>query len=342
MLNRESMAVDIGDSYIKVLIGSRTKIKLCGLIKTPEKSVLDDNLIETDSIRDSIRGFLEQNKVTPGYVSFALHGQDIVIRHLEMPFMDEKGLRKSVEWEIAQYLPENGMNYYIDYEILGKVNTKEKKVYNLLVVAAPKGKINKFVELSYGLNLKLKSIDIGANCLARVFRQSVKSQNDETSIGIIDIGYRNSNTIILDDGKLFIEREIPFGVKNAVMEISKSLNTDDNASYEYLYNKFNFNNVTNENEVDKRVQYIFENALSTFEKVIQFYTTGRTKKSLDKIFIVGGGSGIPGINRYIKDYFGCPVYIVGSVDNLINGIKFPEGFDFKVYANAVGLLLRKE
>lgn len=256
--------------------------------------------------------------------------------------MDEKGLRKSVEWEIAQYLPENGMNYYIDYEILGKVSTKEKKVYNLLVVAAPKGKINKFVELSYGLNLKLKAIDIGANCLARVFRHSIKNQNDEKSIGIIDIGYRNSNTIILDEGKLFIEREVPFGVKNAVIEISKSLYIDDNAAYEYLYNNFSFNRIRNDNDVDKKVQTIFENALSTFEKVIQFYTTGKTKKSLDKIYIVGGGSGIPGIDAYIKEFFGCPVYTVGSIDALINNMKFPEGFDFKVYANAVGLLLRKE
>lgn len=342
MLNKEVLAIDIGDSYIKVLVGNKQRVKLCGLIKTPEKSVHDDNLIEINSIRDSIKEFLEQNKVSQGYVSFALHGHDIVIRQLEMPLMEEKSLGKLVEWEIAQYLPENGANYYINYEILEKINTKARKVYNLLVVATPKNKVDKFVELSYGLGLKLKSIDISANCLARVLKHSIKASNDKASIGIIDIGFRNSKTIILDEGKLFMEREIPFGVKNAVIEISKSFSIGEDAAYEYLYNKFNFKRIRNDSDIDKRIQYIFENALSSFDRAIQFYTNGKIKKSLDRIYIVGGGSGIPGIDEYIKDFFGCSVHIVGSVDTLIEGIKFPEGFDLKVYANAMGLLLRKE
>lgn len=342
MPGKEVLAVDIGDSYIKVLVGNRQKVKLFGLIKTPEKSVLDDNIVQINPIRDAIKGFLEQNKVISSDVSFTLHGHDIVIRQIEMPLMDEKGLKKLVEWEMTQYLPEGGSNYYIDFEILEKINAKEKKVCILLVVAVPKNRIDKFVELSYGLGLRLKSIDISANCLARVLKHTIKAQNDKVSLGIIDIGYRNSKTIILDSGKLFMEKEIPFGVKNAVIEISKSLGTDEDASYEYLYNRFHFGRIGDDSEIDKKIQSIFENALASFDKVIQFYNSGKANKSLDNIYIVGGGSAIPGIGEYIKNFFGCSVHIVGSVETLIEDMKFPEGFDFKVYANAVGLLLRKE
>jgi type IV pilus assembly protein PilM len=342
MFSKDSLAVDIGSSYTKVLVGDKSKVKLCGLIKTPERSVVDDNLINTEEIKNAINSFLSENKVKPSDISFALHGQDIVIRHVEVPLMDPKGLSKSVEWEISQYLPENGTNYYIDYEIVNKTNTKEKKAYNLMVVAAPKGKINKYAELAYDLGLKLKSIDIAANCAGRVFRQSSKSEDETTGTGIIDIGYRNSNIIILDKGRLYIEREVPFGVKNAVMEISRRLSIDEQEAYAYLFQKFDFDRIRQDNEVEKGIQFLFDNALSSFEKVVQFYTTGRAGKKLDKIYLMGGGCEIPGIVNYVTDYFGSKVLVADSPSKISLKSKFPASFDLKVYVNALGLLLRKE
>lgn len=341
MVTREGLALDIGSSYIKALFGSRQKIKLCGLIKTPEKSVVDNSLVEVEQIRDAINVFINENKIKPSYVSYAIHGQDLVIRHIEVPVMDEKGLRKAVEWEITQYLPENGVNYYIDYEIIDKINTKEKKAYSLLVVAAPKAKINKYAELSFALGIKLKSIDIAANCLARVYRNITRDIPKDFSTGIIDIGYRNMNCIILEGGRLFMERELPMGIKNAVMEISKCLNINVEEAYTYLFNKFDFGNISDEFEEGKRVQALFENTLSSFESVIQFYTTGKTQKSLDRIYIMGGGSGIPGIDLYISEYLSSPAFTLITPSEALK-FKFPVGLDFRVYANALGLLLRKE
>lgn len=342
MVTREGLALDIGSSYIKALFGSRQRIKLCGLIKTPEKSVMDNNLVETEQLRDVINAFINENKIKPSYVSYAIHGQEIVIRHIEVPNMDERGLRKAVEWEITQYLPENGASYYIDYEIIDKFNTKEKKGYSLLVVAAPKAKINKYAELSFALGIKLKSIDIASNCIARVYRSTNKDIPKEVTTGIIDIGYKNMNCMILEGGKLFMERELPIGVKNAVMEISKGFNINDDEAYTYLFNKFDFGKIKEEIEGEKRVHALFENILSSFESVIQFYTTGKTQKSLDKIYIIGGGSEIPGIDVYISDYLNSPASTPNNSSSEALRFKFPQGLDFKVYANALGLLLRKE
>lgn len=342
MFNRKVIAIDIGDGYIKVLVGSNQRVKLCGLIETPENSVMNNNIIKVEAVRYSINEFLRQNRVMDGYVSFVLWGNDIFVRHLDMPLMEEKSLKKLVEWEIAQSLPDSGRNYYINYEVLKRINRKNNKTCEILVVASPKGKINKFIELSHELGLKLKSIDISANCLARVLKYSIDASNDNISVGIIDTVCGNFRVIILDEGKLFIERELQIGVKNIIKEIKNCLCIDESAACEYLYNEFNINKIGNDKDVDKRVQFIFENALSAFEKVIQFYTRGKIKKSLDSIYISGGESRIAGIEEYTKDFFGCPVYIIGSSETSIGNIKLPKNFDFKNYINALGLLLRKE
>ena len=132
MAGNMHLAIDIGSSYIKLLLGNKQKIKQCGLIKTPENSVVDDNIVKLDAISEVIKNFFRENNIKPSDVSFALHGQDIVIRHIEIPIMNPKTIIKTVEWEINQYLPENGRNHYIDYEIIEKINTKDKK-FHLLV-----------------------------------------------------------------------------------------------------------------------------------------------------------------------------------------------------------------
>lgn len=341
MFSKDTLAIDIGSSYIKILLGNKQKVKLSGIIKTPEKSVVDDNILDVAAVKDAISSFINENSLKASEVSYAIHGQDIVIRHIEVPIMDDKGIRNSVEWEICQYLPENGINYYTDYEILDKVNTKDKKAYNILVVAAPKGKIDKYIELSKYLGYKLKAVDIGANCISRVFRQMAVGE-ENSSIGVVDLGHRSSNIIILDKGKLFIEREVAFGIRNAIIEITRKLGIDDEAAYAYLFQKYDFNHISQDNEIEKAVQALFDNALSSFENVIQFYTTGKTKKNLDKIFLIGGGCNIPGISNYIMDYYGSPTYIADSTSKVALKTKLPVGFDFKVYVNALGLILRKE
>lgn len=342
MFSKDSLAVDIGSSYTKVLFGDKQRIKFCGLIKTPEGSVIDNNIINSEAIKNAVQAFLNQNYIKAEDISFAIHGQDIIIRHVELPIMDEKGLMKAVEWEIGQYLPENGNNYFTDYEVLSKTNTKEKKAYNLLVVAAPKGKINKYIELSYGLGMKLKAVDISANCVSRVFRETVKESMQGISAGVIDIGFKNSNIIILDRGRLFIEREVPFGIKNAIYEISKTLGIDEQQAYSYLFEKFSFSSINPDVEVERNIQKLFEDALASFDKVIQFYTTGKTQKHLDKIYLIGGGCEIPGIISFTSEYLGAPAYIVDSINKIPVKAKLPEGCDLKVYVNALGLLLRKE
>jgi type IV pilus assembly protein PilM len=110
----------------------------------------------------------------------------------------------------------------------------------------------------------------------------------------------------------------------------------------YLFNKFDFDTTDLQSEVELRIQTLFNNVLSTFQKVVQFYSNGRTKKTLDAIYVVGGGADVPGIENYIRTYLGSPISVVKSSDEIGEKCKIPQGCDSKFYLNAFGLLLRKE
>lgn len=341
MFERDALGVYIDDNKIELIVGKRREIKAFEVLKTPEGSVIDDKIINIEPIKDVIKEYMNKNNIKIKDLKISISGQDIVIRHIEIPIMEEKNIRKSVEWEISQYLPDNGENHYIDFEILEKVEDDDKKIYKILTVAALKEKIDNYLNLSKSLNLKLKAIDVSANCIARIFKTDKKNISEE-SIGIINIGDKSSNIVIVENGRLFMEREVPFGTDNVVRDISKRLSLSEEASLTYLKENFDFKNLNENREVDRRIQTLFDNMFSAFLKVIQFYATGKVKKNLDAIYITGSQNDIKGMSYYISNYFSTPVKDINSLKGTRIKMRLKESFDLKKYTNVFGLMLRKE
>lgn len=341
MFNNDVIALDLASENIKMLVGNKNRIKVCETFNISRENEGEE--LDLEYIEDSINTCLKENKVNTKEVSLAIHDQEIVIRHIEVPIMNEKDIRNAIEFELNQYLPGSGKNHYIDYEIIDKINKKDKKLYKLLVVSAPRDKIDKYAELADKLNLKLKSIDISSNCVARVFSNISKSNKQNSSIGVINIQNKLSNIIIMEKGKLFIEREVPFGINNLIRELENRASLSNSQAKTYLNKEININDTDENDEVLRRMQTMLDNVFASFNKVIQFYATGtgRTSRKLDYIYVIGEGGKINGISEYISRYFETPINIVDSLEKVKIKTKMPGDSNITKYIDAFGLLLRK-
>ncbi|MDP4143038.1 MAG: type IV pilus assembly protein PilM [Bacillota bacterium] len=338
----EVMAVDIGSKSINILVGNEKKINICDSIPTPENSIRNDKIVDSEAIYNALNQFRKDKGIYTRNIAFAIHGQDIIIRHTDIPVMKLKDVGKSAMWEISQFLPEQGKNHYVDYEIVDNLKKDKAKLYKVVVVAAPKDKVNKFVDISQKLGMEIQFIDVASNCVARVFKGVYSHDNSNESIGIIDIGSKSSSFIILDKGKLFMEKEVPFGIINVINEIKNKFDMDVETAYTYFLTKFNLAQIDLESDIQRKVKELFDMLLTNFENVVHFYASGKAKKTLDKIYVIGSGCEIYGIEGYIRDYLDTHTQIVNSTEDIYTSSQFPYGSDFKFYVNAFGLLLRKE
>lgn len=341
-MNNLKLAIDIGNKKIKLLLGNNKTIVHHAILDTPEGSFEDNRLTNLDSLYEALNGYILRNNLKAKYVSFCIAGQDLLIRHIEIPLMEKKSMQEAVQWETNQYLPEGGKNYYIDYEILDREQSEVKKVFKVLTVAAPKEKVDLYAQLAEKLDMKLAAIDIYANCTSRFFINSLRELKDLKTFGIINVGNRSSSIIIMSKGMLIMEREIPFGIENLVREISKKLQIDMNEAFRYLSNNFSFDNDNHDEGINSRIQELFDNVCSSFQKVIQFSLNDSNERSLDKLFITGGGSEIRGARNYLGKYIGVPVDTIEAPDKLIGKFNYNRNWNLKLFINALGLLLRKE
>lgn len=337
---KDVMSVEIENRYIKILVGNKGKISRNGIINTPEGAIEDDKIVDVEAIAEALNKFIKTNEINTDNIVYTIHGQDTIIRHTEIAIMQEIQVGKAAIMEIGQYLPRQGVNYYIDYQIIDKINTDEKKVYKVLVAAVPRVKINGYVELTQKLGMKLKAIDILPISISRTFKNYFDKTKGINNIGVIDIENLSTSIVILDHGKIFIEKEVNKGISNAVDAIAKNLNIDYEKAYFYFMSKFNFAKQNYSEDIYEDIKSNFDEIFKAFDRIVKFYTSGKVKKTLDKIFIIGEGAKIYGIEAYLQDFMGTDAAVINNAESIKLKINFKAENNFKYYSNAYGAILR--
>lgn len=339
---KNKLAVDIGSQHIKVLYGTDKKIKKFGLLETPDGCIDDNRILNVEKIDQVINEFLLAEKIDTKKISYVIHGQDIIVRDLDIPKMDAKNIEEAVRWEINRNLPESGKNYYLDYQILKIEEAGKKKGMKVLAVAVPIERINAYMELTQMLGLDIDAIDISGNSVARVFNPPGKAKKTDYGIGVIFIGSKGTGISIIESGNLIVEREVPFGTDNLIREIVKRNQVEAAEAYRYLINDFSFENSEEEGKTNERLKSLLDNVFSSFQKVIQFYGAGRERKLLDEVFVTGSGSGLKGLELYLAKSLGSPVTIIDGTSMIKKKIELPVGCDAKYFLSAYGMLLRRD
>ncbi|WP_139905525.1 pilus assembly protein PilM [Clostridium thermarum] len=339
-MSNEIISIDIGNKYTKVVVGNSKRVLFYDKALTPDGVFRDDYLQDINAASKLIKSMLLKRRVGTKNVCFVIHGRDIVVRHIEIPLMSMDKVGKAVVWEITQYLPELESDYYIDYQILNRLVAKKDNVYKVMVVAIPKPRADRYIQLANLMGLKVKCVDIAANSISRVFSGIYNYNKNLESIGILDIGAKKTSMSILDKGNLFIEREISMGINQMAEDFGANFTYEKEKFHEYFTTKFNFANVESDESAQGRIKVMFDNIMEIFNKIITFYRSGNYEKKLDVIYLIGAGCEVYGIEKYIKEYTGSEVKALSSIQDLHLKIQVPYGFDARFYSSCLGMLLR--
>ena len=131
MFGVSHLFVQMGNKDIRIIMGNKRKIQLFDTISTPLESFKSDKILNTRLISIALKKYIINKGIKAQKISFVISGQDVVVRHIEIPIMKNEGLDSAVKWEMTQFLPNNGENHYVDFQIIEKINTTDKKVFNI-------------------------------------------------------------------------------------------------------------------------------------------------------------------------------------------------------------------
>ena len=324
--SNKKLSIQITDTSINILIGNKNKIYETHTIELENGDCKDGNVRDKDSIVKLLNDYLYVNGRDVKNVSFVLRGSDIITRYIEVPILKNDALIEAVNFEFKQFIPDID-DYYMNYEIVEKINTKEKKAYKILLVAATKEKINPIIEIAEEIGKELEVIDILSNSLARVLKSSDHIASEE-STGIFYFGADSSTLGIIEGNVLKFERNLPFGIKNIFNEVY------DEAAVTALDSK----QVTNVFENNEQLIMNFENLLASVNNTVRYYNSEKNNKPVTNFIIICADMIMTNMEKYLEKYFELPCILVKDPSDLGLKLKFKD--NFPKYISSYGLLLR--
>ena len=326
IVNNKKLSIQITDTSINILIGNKNKIYETHTIELENGDCKDGNVRDKDSIVKLLNDYLYVNGRDVKNVSFVLRGSDIITRYIEVPILKNDALIEAVNFEFKQFIPDID-DYYMNYEIVEKINTKEKKAYKILLVAATKEKINPIIEIAEEIGKELEVIDILSNSLARVLKSSDHIASEE-STGIFYFGADSSTLGIIEGNVLKFERNLPFGIKNIFNEVYEE------AAVTALDSK----QVINVFENNEQLMMNFENLLASVNNTVRYYNSEKNNKPVTNFIIICADMIMTNMEKYLEKYFELPCILVKDPSDLGLKLKFKD--NFPKYISSYGLLLR--
>jgi len=304
------LGIDIGTTSIKVVEISRKVggIEMTGYgilekyghlerindaVQTPTLKLLE----ETTALL--IKDLLKKSKIKSREVLMSLPNFLGFTTMVEMPYMPIKDLKKAIKFQAEQYIPMPIKDITLDWQILEETPQK----ITLILIAVPVESIQRYIKTAELANLNLKNLELEATAICRLF-----GLKEKKPILIIDIGGRVTSLMIMDEGKLRSLFYVELGGGDLTQVIANALSINPLRA-EQLKKTYGFNlNFQQGIDLLRVLDPLLERVSREGEKIINTYFL-KTKRKVEKIFLIGGGANMIGIDNYFAHRLGIPAFI---------------------------------
>ena len=300
---RTTVGLDIGSGLIKLVQishGSGEPV----LTKVAFTTVVDDAIVEGEVmdkgiVADAIKQLLATSKIKTKSVVIAVGGRDVIVKKIQMDRMSEPEAREVIRWEAEQHVPFDMENVELDFQILDPEG--EGLQMTVLLVAAKRELVEGRISLLAEAGLEASIIDVDAFALHNAFE--LNHPDDLTGVvALVNIGNEMTNINILEDGIPVLTRDLSLGVRKfrEDMQRERGLSVEE---ADKILQGFERNEA-----LDPFLESRGEELAVGIERAAAFLqSASRSAGSLTRIFTVGGGARIPGLNKVLADRLRIPV-----------------------------------
>lgn len=302
-------------------------------IPTPN-GVFDDGFITPNrDFSADIKWLLNNNKIKTKQVVFSITSSKIATRDVSLPNVKANQVDTLVKTNLSDYLPIDTQDYEIATMTLG-VSKGEDSADKLkaMVMAADKRLIESYRQFAESLGLQMIAVDYSGNSIYQVMRNECK---DETEM-VIKVEERSSVVMVISNQLLVMQRNIPYGVENAVFTAMRSYafeaNTYDDA-LDLLKRKTCIRNVLSENTRIIEKEDMFDESesiriakqeiteslsalVNNVSRVLDLFNSKNSDNPITKVSLIGLGSDVNGLSKLFTNELGVKTSVVQSIKGL--------------------------
>ncbi|OGG35164.1 hypothetical protein A2363_03760 [Candidatus Gottesmanbacteria bacterium RIFOXYB1_FULL_47_11] len=338
-----SLGLDIGSHSIKLIElareGKQLALAAAGSVATPSGALMSAGGAEITSVAESIKRLLKETGAKSKNIHIALPEAKVFTRVLEMPALSDRELSSAIQWEAEQYIPLPLDQVNLDYEVLRSSKDTGTNKMEILLVAAPKALLEKYLTI---LELaELTPLAAETEVLAST-RALVRSLPNVKTVLMVSMGAQTTDIAILRSGILSFTRSLSAGGDALTRALGVGLDFNSTQAEEYK-KTYGLEQNKLEGKIVTAVKPVMDTITAEIKRAFAFYQEKYKDEHVQAVVLSGGTSRLPGMVTYLAQSLGVEVQLANPWVGITRAPRFnvltTEGPNFCV---AVGLALRTE
>ncbi|MCD4775645.1 MAG: pilus assembly protein PilM, partial [Candidatus Aegiribacteria sp.] len=302
------VGLDIGSHSIKVvqLAGSSKALTLLSyaIQELSPGTIVDGEVVNREHLIDTVHDVVRQAgiKSSNKNIHSAVSGRSVIVRRIPMEKMSEQDARQAIQWEAEQHIPFRIDEVSLDFKIINpEISPGQMEV---LLVAAKKEVVDLHRGILQGAGLKPATVELEQFSLQRAYQHAYRPSGDEC-VTILNIGAEVTNMIVIRNGLPSFNRDLSIGGSRFVEALQRSLGLEYEVALGVL--KGNVPDGISSDEVHTAIGRVIEELSTSIRRSFITYQASGENSRIDKMYISGGCSLMPGLATILSEQHGLPV-----------------------------------
>jgi type IV pilus assembly protein PilM len=340
------VGLDIGSSAIKAVElkpggkGGEFHLVNLGMEPLPPEAIVDGAIMDSGAVIDSIQRLFSANKIKTNEVATSVSGNAVIVKKISLPQMTPEELAESIHWEAEQYIPFDIQDVALDYEVVEGSGSGGNM--DVLLVASKKDKIGDYTSAISQAGKTPTIVEVDVFALQNCYEVNYGIDPGRV-IALLNVGASIMNINIVKGSNSIFNRDIAVGGNQYTDAIQKDLNLSFDQA-EALKRGARVEGAAPEN-LGPILRAVSDNITLEIQKTFDFFKATSSEDRIDRIFLAGGTSKVPGLRELLADRFDAGVEILNPFNNVIyNPREFDPDFIAEIgpsAAVAVGLAVRR-
>jgi type IV pilus assembly protein PilM len=298
-----AVGLDIGASAVRVahVTGGRGSASLVGFgqIALPQGAVVDGEIRDQGVVSEAISQLWKRSRIRSKKVIVGVANQRVVVRQVDLPFLEEKEFRSSLRFQAADYIPMSVEDAQLDFIIIDDYTTENQDhMMRVLLVAAATDMVDSFVTVVKEASLDPAGIDLTPFAVARAVSPAARGESGVAgSEAIVDVGAGITNIIIHHNGEPRFVRILQVGGDDATNALAEALGIDfEEAEAAKLDLGRGVGTDETRRILDRQVDLLIEEIRGSLD----YYLSQEESEPVSSVILTGGGSLTSGLQPKLE------------------------------------------
>jgi type IV pilus assembly protein PilM len=288
---RKIVGLDIGTTAVRAaelsVRGGQVVLERLGQHGLPQGAVVDGEVADPPAVAAAIKALWRHARIGSKQVVIGVANQRVVVRLVDLPWMEPQELQRSLAYQAGEYLPIPVDEAELDYDVISEYeNASGQRVLRVLLAAAQKEMLAGHLRAVTAAGLQPVGIDLSPIALLRSLGPSVGLA--EGAEALVDVGARITNMVIHDNGIVRFVRILLMGGEDVTATLERVLQVDHETA-ELTKLAVSAGGDANPDATDL-VEQRLDAMVEEIRGSLDFYRAQQDATPLVRVVLSGGGS----------------------------------------------------